>query len=522
MRVEAGGLVVEAEAQGRIVGVAPRRRPERRLLDELDLGICAVDGRGVRWDRRDVATDADELSVHLHSPELEVVIRHGFGGGWTTRLLIVNLSRHGMVLNPFRLAARPAPGLRIRALAAGARLCWVVQPADGDGPLLAASLQSGAVSGVGLDGFELGTIRLAPGQRYVVQWHWGLHPSARSAALGPGRDVLVTRTVYELGESVLLPDDPDAALVVPRGVAADTVAEPAGREVFTASPGRRRIEVRSSEGDLRLDLGWVLPLTDQLQEWATAVLAGPCTAAGVVAIADLPAAVVLQAALGTGGLAESDQAADALDRLTARLLADPYAHPGALAVLYLLGEHGRSGDDDVLTGALDRLVALLAQAGPPPPGLGLAVLRTALSGAAPGQVAPLVGSALRRAAEPLEGSQISGGAAAELEMLLAVRPLLPGDPAAEHRLQALVRWLGAAVGAGLPGILLDPPPVAEHAHQAAVLRMLPEEGWPEISAAWGTTPSLLAHRVTVEVLDRLAGAEPSPAAAWLALAQRHA
>ena len=40
----------------------------------------------------------------------------------------------------------------------------------------------------------------------------------------------------------------------------------------------------------------------------------------------------------------------------------------------------------------------------------------------------------------------------------------------------LVRALGAALGGGLPGRLLVPPPVAEHAHLVAVLRMLPGAG----------------------------------------------
>ena len=70
-------------------------------------------------------------------------------------------------------------------------------------------------------------------------------------------------------------------------------------------------------------------------------------------------------------------------------------------MLYLLGEHGRTGDDDVLAVALDQEDLLLADHGPPPPGLGLAVLRTVLAvGNAGGRerLAPL----LRRAVQRLE------------------------------------------------------------------------------------------------------------------------
>jgi hypothetical protein len=123
---------------------------------------------------------------------------------------------------------------------------------------------------------------------------------------------------------------------------------------------------------------------------------------------------------------------------------------------------------------------------------------------------------------------------ADLELLLAVRPLLPGDPATQQRLHAQVRALGAALGSGLPGRLLDPPPVADHAHLVAVLRMLPEPettdpGLAAVTRSWGVAPSLLAQRSTLDVLDRLtheatAAGGPSPAgpaAAWLSLVPRH-
>ncbi|HVK35375.1 MAG TPA: hypothetical protein VM428_06925, partial [Microlunatus sp.] len=194
---------------------------------------------------------------------------------------------------------------------------------------------------------------------------------------------------------------------------------------------------------------------------------------------------------------------------------------------------------------LDQEDLLLADHGPPPPGLGLAVLRTVLAiGSAGGQerLAPL----LLRAVQRLERLPVDDVAdqAAELELLLAVRPLLPGDHPAQQRVLTLVRTLGVALGSGLPGRLLSPPPVAENAHRVAVLRMLPEPGSAEpelvgVTRTWGASPSLLAHRQTLELLDRLTDAatdepptdEPptaggpagrvGPAAAWLALVPRH-
>ena len=105
------------------------------------------------------------------------------------------------------------------AQAAGSRLCWAVQPVDGEGPVLAARLAAGAVDRVTDEALELGPLRLAAGQRYVAQLRWELFATPRSVVIGPGRDVLVERTTYEVGEPALLPADPDAALVTPPGVA---------------------------------------------------------------------------------------------------------------------------------------------------------------------------------------------------------------------------------------------------------------------------------------------------------------
>jgi hypothetical protein len=209
------------------------------------------------------------------------------------------------------------------------------------------------------------------------------------------------------------------------------------------------------------------------------------------------------------------------------LVEDPARNPEPLAVLFLLGEHGRTGEPDPLLAALQRETALLAALGAPAPGLGLAVLRTVLAGASVGVqdaqelVAPLVARAVHRA-QTLPVGSAAQSQAAELELLLAVRPLLPDDRPTQQRLLRLVRGVGATLGSGLPGRLLTPPAVAEHAHLVAVARMLPEDGMPVVTRSWGGSPILLVQRWTLEVLDRLSGAEVGPAAAWLALMQPHA
>lgn len=550
MRIDVGRLIIEADQSGRIISVAPRRRPDRPFLADVEIGACRRAGLDVSWSERSVEVDADEIALHLVATGLELTVRHSFSTGWTTRLLIVNTGSEEARLDRVSLIVRPAAGHRVSAQAAGSRLCWAAQPVDGAGPLLAARLTAGAVDRISDEALELGPLRLGAGRRYVAQLRWELFATPRSVVVGPGRDVLVERTTYEVGESALLPADPDAALVTPAGVGVDLVddAEHVGREVFALEPGRHRVELRSADGDVRLDLRWVHPLAEQLARWSADVLAGPRTPAGIVALEALPDALVLQAALGAGDVDDVDQAADALDRLTARLIdaasgEEPVALPSPMSVLYLLGEHGRTGDDDVLTVALEQEDLLLAAPGPPPPGLGLAVLRTVLavgSTSRQDRLAPLLSGAVRRLERLPDGhGDAAAGQAAELELLLAVRPLLPGDHPARQRVLTLVRALGAALGGGLPGRLLTPSPVAEGAHGVAVLRMLPEQGSAEpglveVTRSWGASPSVLAHRQTLELLDRLtdpAPDDPPPtggptgrvgaAAAWLALVPRH-
>jgi hypothetical protein len=522
------------------------------LLVELDLGAGRVDGVDVAWSPRQVSVDTDEVTLRRTAADLEVQVRHSFSTGWTTRLLVVNTATEARSIERLELRLRPGPDQQVSALTAGARLCWATQSADGQGPLLTARLGAGSVSQVRDRSVELGPLRLAPGPRCVTQLRWEVVATPASVVAGPGRDVLVTRTAYAVDEAILLPADPDTALVAPRGVAVDVVEDEdvVGREVWAAAPGRHRIELRSADGDIRLDLSWVSSLADQLQRWAAVVLAGPRTPAGVVAVDDLPAAVVVQTALGADQLPDADLAAEALDRLTARLLDESGAAgsgaadtgsggPDPLTVLYLLGEHGRTGDPDVLALALAYEEQLLTRAGPPLPGLGLAVLRTVLTVDAHDRLTPLLLHAVEQVSAPATAAAsqtaTSSGRAAELELLLAVRPLRPPDHPAEQRLVALVRALGAAVGAGLPGRLVTPPPVAEHAYLVAVLRMLPEEGVAGVTRSWGAAPGLLAHRLTLEVLDRLTGSaqgrldpagdpvvELGPAAAWLALGHRRA
>ena len=334
MRIDAGRLVIQVDPAGNIVAVAPQRTPDRPYVVGVDLApgrfvpadrLAAgsdLGGADARWTRPEIEVDVDEITVRRRVAELDITVRHGFSTGWTTRLLIVNSGTTDVLLERLPLSVRTAPGHRVSAQAAGSRLCWAVQADDGEGPVLAARLSAGAVDRVTAEALELGPLRLAAGRRWVAQLRWELYATPRSVVAGPGRDLLVERTTYEVGEGALLPEDPDAALVVPPGVSVDPVTEPerAGREVVADEPGRHRVELRSADGDVRLDLSWVPPLADQLATWAARALAGRRTPAGVVAVDDVPTALVLQAALGAGGLPDAEQATDALDRLTARLL----------------------------------------------------------------------------------------------------------------------------------------------------------------------------------------------------------
>jgi hypothetical protein len=212
----------------------------------------------------------------------------------------VNRGSDAVPLDRLSLSLRVADDHHASGMAAGSRLSWAVQADDGRGPLLAVHLHHGSVDRITGTGLELGPMRLAAQQRYVTQLGWEHYATPRSVVAALGRELLVPRTVHEVGEAVLLPDDPDAALVVPHEMTVDTVEEPElmGRELSVDEPGRHRVELRSAEGEVRLDLSWVLPLVDRLGIWSADVLAGPRTPAGVVAVDDVSAGLVVQAALG--------------------------------------------------------------------------------------------------------------------------------------------------------------------------------------------------------------------------------
>ncbi|MDN5769616.1 MAG: hypothetical protein L0H24_01810 [Microlunatus sp.] len=522
--VDAGPLTIEVAADGRVTGACPRTRPERGFLAEVDLGPVVGDGVPLTWSKPEVVADADEFAITRRTTGLEIVLRHSFTSGWTTRLLIVNTGATQTRLERVALRVRAAPDQRVSGLAAGARACWATQGGDGQGPVLAGCLLAGSVASIAPNTIELDPLVLAPGQRYVVQWRWDVFASPRSVTLGPGTDVLLVDTCYELGEAMLLPLDPDSALVVSDQLRVETVEEDdsQGLAVTADRPGSYRVELRGAKGDLRLDLTWVRALADQVEVWAVSILAGPRTRAGVVDLPDVASALVLQTALGAGGLPDAEQAVDALERYADRLVASATEPGTGLAVVFLLGEHGRTGDAEPLGAALTGLRRLLDRDRPPPAGLGLGVLRSVLAGAAieRHQVAAVLAGAVRLATRTSGSRGVDDVAATgELELRLAIRPLLTDDPG-EERLHALVGRLGASLGGGLPGGLIGPPGFDELAHRVAVLRMLPEEGLSTATRMWGAPPAALAHRLTLQVLKGL-GDRPGHAAAWLSLVQRH-
>ncbi|MDN5804661.1 MAG: hypothetical protein L0H26_08785, partial [Microlunatus sp.] len=88
--VDAGPLTIEVAADGRVTGACPRTRPERGFLAEVDLGPVVGDGVPLTWSKTEVVADADEFAITRRTTGLEIVLRHSFTSGWTTRLLIVN------------------------------------------------------------------------------------------------------------------------------------------------------------------------------------------------------------------------------------------------------------------------------------------------------------------------------------------------------------------------------------------------------------------------------------------------
>lgn len=465
-------------------------------------------GDEVRWPAPVVVADVDEVELRFDSRAgLGVVVRHSFADGWSIRIAFDNQSAER--LTAAELTWVPAADRPAWALAAGATGAYAIPGPAGDGPLLGGELELGGCDAVTERGLGLGRLDLAPQERRVVQWRWDWFADPRS--FHRRRFAAVPRhLVLPEGEAATIAADDDQAVE-----AYGLELERRGGQLELVAPGvlATTVSVSSRRGVTTYPLTWVTPLDEVLAEIADPLLDGPRTPAGIVALPDVDAALVVQYGLAQARVADPAAADDALSLFVSRL-PDEAVRDGR-GVSLLVGEFSRTGDEDALVRATE---ALLRQPGPAP-GLGIAAAAVALARLALGRP---VGAVLDQVARPASPAQTDRETAVALELRLTTARSAPGDRTDE----TAVRRLGSALGAGLRGSPVRPLPLDAQAYYAAVLGLLPEGLGARTRPEWGVAPHDVARTAEAQVLARLGARDSSAARAphaaysWLILGRR--
>lgn len=519
-----GPAQVTFDQTGWVTSLVHRREPELSYLAGAMVSSGWVGPDPLERVAPTVLADLDEVEFHYTYPGLlRVVVRHTFAAGWSVRIVCVSLAPDTLPVAGLQLRLDPPPGCVAWALALGATASYAVSPASGTGPLLGGVLRQGSLLRATSSGLELTPFELRAGDRYVVQLHWDWYQSPR--AFGQARYGEAPSALFSfLGDAVHVRVDEDVAVVASDGV----LATQEGRrlEVVAEAPGPCSVELRSARGTTAFEIEWVEPVAELLATLAQQTMAGLRTAAGVVKLADVAAALVLQHGLALGQVDDHDDAADALDLFTARL-GDPGTR-GALEAAYLGREFDRLGEVDLLVQAEQ---AVLAQP-TPTPGLGIAATQLCLGLIVSGRPVDAVLRHLARLARQVTTSGFSpehgvAEQAAALEVV-AVTDAGPGasgagaaapNPAGHNAdLTPWIAALGLHLGAGLKGRAVVPLPPGELSHLITVFGLLPDQLSGSMTKRWGCSPQTLARRATPELLARLARAPIGQAHAWLVLA----
>ena len=356
------------------------------------------------------------------------------------------------------------------------------------------------------------------GARYVVQIQWDWYPSPQ--AFGRDRHPEVPRSTFLAeGEDVSLAGlDEDVAMVAPSEL---EINESDGHlDLASDGPASSPLELRSARGTTAFDCsGWhrfeatLLGLADQ-------ALTRPRTGSGVLKLAGVADALILDYALACGQVDDVDDAVEALDLFTARLgLGSPVT---PLEAAFLCRAFDRTGDADLLSLATKAIVSPSA----PVPGLGLAATQLCLGLLLSGRpVEPVLAFLARQAASLERGlgqvRQSVTQQAAALE-LLAVTRAGPGASGASHD------PMGGAAHRGSWSAPRCRPQRAGGHPAWDVGDQSPHHGVPAVAGrverascpVWGCSAHELASRATPELLARLIDQPISDAHAWLILGRQ--
>jgi len=505
---EARDTVVSIDQRGVVSAVAHAGRPALSYL-RMDLPTAAGG-----LSATELAFDDDEVeATFISDSRPERTVRHTFVAGWQFRCALQNSSAEPLSVR-LRIPLTVGVEAVASAVAEGAEAELFLQPKDGRGPILAGRLRQGSVEQVDSDGLVLPEVKLEPGTRYVVSWEWDWLP--RAAAYVQKRPTIHPRaTTVVRGDVVVLPSGPDVAIVASDDVVLAS-SGPAAYELCSVEPLAAQIELRSARGLRRLRVEWTPTAGELLRDTANELLAAHPGPVGVVGLPSLYAALTVQWALTAEDLDEPDDAADALDLFTARLI-PPEAERG-LAALYLCAEYERAGDRDLLELATSQVMAATR----PVPALGVAATRVSLAQVALGLSPQSIMDHLLRLAqrEPAGGAELDRLASAT-ELLALTRSVevtsRPTAPAGQDALLDLLHVFGAALGAGLPGDRVPPLPVSDLGHLLAVLQMLPDALAAPTGRTWGIAAADLAGLLVPTLIAGLLGRRVDAGHVWLAM-----
>jgi hypothetical protein len=504
-----GRGTVVLRPDGSLEAVRPGEGSGSYLVDGGRVRVI-VNGLQASWPEPTVAADIDEAEFgYAPAAGLGLVVRHSFTADWGLRVAFANHT-----LDPLTVVAElawvPAADCPAWALAAGATGAYAIPGPDGQGPLLGGELILGTCDTVSLHGIGLGSLELGPLERQVVQWRWAWYANPRT--FNRNRFPAVPRDlVLPENEAARILADEDTAVVAP-GV--DTARRGPHLELASTSGHRVRIEVRSRRGVTAYDMEWVEPLDDALTSLGEDLLEGPRTRAGVPTLPGVDAALVLQHLLVRRRLGNPDQADDALGLFVTRAADSPVGDGRGVSVL--CSEFERRGDPDLLEQATGHLLRLDR----PVFGFGLAAAQVCVARLSQGWPLDPVLIHLGRVVQAAGGSRLDQ-VAADLELRLTAAPRNADDESADRLpVEAPVRRIGAALGAGLRGRPLRPLPVDQQAYLGVVLGLLPEALGARSRPDWGIPPHDVARLVQAQALGRLAGQAPRAAHSWLIMGAR--
>ena len=513
-----GPAQIACDPSGWVTSVRHQESPGLSYLAGAVVEGLQVDGQALGPQEPEMLVDSDEVEfVHTWPGRLRLVVRHTFAVGWGVRLAFSSLAEVTQSVGRAELRLQPQPEVVPWALTLGITTAYALLPARGSGPVLGAVLRRGSVAGATERGLELSPFELRAGARYVAQLQWDWYPTPRD--FGQERYPEAPSALYvSAGESVQVRVDEDVAVLAPDDV--DVTQTPETMDLV-AEPGRYSFELRSARGTTAFEVQWLTPVEQFLADLVPGLLSGRRTAAGVVKLAGVADALLVQSALARNQIDDQDEAAEALDLFTARLSSPEPAQPaplGPLEVAFLCREFDRLGDADLLAEASALLLGLPT----PQPGLGLAATQLCLRLIVSERPVQPVLSRLSWLLARLDGRAPLSvpERAAELE-LMAVTFTGAGvagagaTPAAD--LVDRLAGLGALLGAGLIGRAVAPRPVDELSHLATVCQLLPDGLSARLTAQWGCSAQALAARALPELVARLQGRPVSRAHAWLVL-----